>query len=513
MSVSSAMEVVSSATVKTAAGGDAFRLVEMRYAETVATPFTMVLDLVSDQADLDPDSLLGTPATVSFALPGGGQRHFSGLVAAVEQRTDKGDIHAYRLVVRPWIALLELGSDCRIFQNKKPADIVKGVFDDLGFSDYSLSGLVGNYPELPFCLQYDESHLAFVERLMQRFGISYHTEQSDGSHKLVFTDDPSSHKPFPGYDTIPYRAAADASRAKEHIDSWTWRKRVAPGKQVLKDYDYTNPKSKLEATKTASHSYPHGDLERFEYPGFYTKQSDGDTLAQIRIDEATCAEYMVTGTARCWGLAAGSIFTLGDFPRKDQNKSWLTTAVEIVVSTAEDAEQGSRGYSCLATFTAIPGDVKYRPARTTPVPRIAGHQTAVVVGPAGHDKKSPYTDEYGNIRVQFRWDRQGEDNEKSSCWIRYHQIAAGPGWGAVFVPRIGCEVTVVFEGGDPDRPLAIGSLYNADNKPATSLPGEAKTFAIQDDGGNYLTLKPDDGNQVVTIYSTTDKTKLKVGKT
>jgi type VI secretion system secreted protein VgrG len=513
MSVSSAMGVVSSAKVKTAAGGDVFRLVEMRYTETVATPFTMVLDLVSDQTDLDPDSLLGTPATVSFALPGGGQRHFSGLVAAVEQRTDKGEIHAYRLVVRPWIALLELGSDCRIFQNKKPADIFKLVFDDLGFSDYSLSGLVGNYPELPFCLQYDESHLAFVERLMQRFGISYHTEQSDGSHKLVFTDDPSSHKPFPGYDTIPFRAAADASRAKEHIESWAWRKQVAPGKQVLKDYDYINPKSKLEATKTAPHSYTHGDLERFEYPGFYTKQSDGDTLAQIRVDEATCAEYVVTGTARCWGLAAGSIFTLGDFPRKDQNKPWLTTAVEIVVSTAKGAEQRSRGYSCLATFTAIPADVKYRPARTTPVPRIAGHQTAVVVGPAGQDPKSPYTDEYGNIRVQFRWDRQGQNNEKSSCWIRYQQFAAGPQWGAVFVPRLGCEVAVVFEGGDPDRPLAIGSLYNADNKPPTSLPGEAKTFAIQDDGGNYLKLTPDDGNQVVTIYSTTDTTKLKIGKT
>ncbi len=307
MSVSSGVGVVSSATVKTAAGADVFRLVEMRYTETVSTPFTMALDLVSEQTDLDPNSLLGTPATVSFHLPGGGQRHFSGLVTAFEQRIDRGDTHAYQLVVRPWIAVLQLGSDCRIFQNKKPAEILKEVFDDLGFTDYDVAGLTGSYPELPFCVQFNETLFDFVHRLLQRWGISYHSEQSDGSHQLVFTDDPSSRKPFSGYEKIPFKAAAEAAQVTEHIDGWTWQQRLASGKQVLKDYDYTNPSSSLEASSSASpaHSYTHGDLELFHYPGHYTQQSDGDTLAKIGIDAATCREHCIEGTARCWGLAAG----------------------------------------------------------------------------------------------------------------------------------------------------------------------------------------------------------------
>lgn len=509
---SSNLGVITSAKVKTAAGD--FRLTSMRYAEALGSPFEMTLDLVADDASVDPDSLLGTAATVNFSLPAGGERHFSGLVTRFGQPVLGGDTGAFRMTVAPWIALLALGSDCRIFQSEKPPDVLKGVFDDLGFSDYSLAGVMGDYPQIPFCVQYDETHLDFVHRVMQRYGITYHSEQSDGSHKVVLADSPSSYKPFPGYATIPYRSAADASRSKEHIDAWTWQKRVATRKFVLKDFDYTKPNSKLESTKSASHSYPHGDLERFEYPGFYSQQSDGDTLAQVRIDEATCDELTVTGRARCWGLSAGSTFSLEDFPRKDQNKSYLVTSVNIAVESQPAAQTGgSAGYSCVAHFTAIPADTTFRPARTTPVPKIAGIQTAVVVGPSGQDSKTPYTDEYGDIRVQFRWDRNGQNNEKSSCWLRYAQFSAGPKWGAVFLPRIGCEVAVAFQEGDPDRPLAIGSLYNADNKPPTSLPGEAKTFAIQDDGGNYLTLNPDDGNQVVTLHSPTDNTNLKVGKT
>lgn len=495
--------------------GDA-ELASFRYRESLGAPFEGVLELRSDTFDADLGSLLGKPITVTVPLPEGGQRHFSGLCLEAEQTGTLGDLATYRAVIVPWIRLLEFGSDCRIFQEKSAKEIVTSVCDTLGFTDYRTSGIIGDLPELPFCVQYDESHANFVHRLIERFGVWYGTEHRDGGHTVVFADSNSSAKPFPGYEKVRY-AVSDADAADvEHVYRWRAIRRMETGKVSLKDYTYTDPKSTLETQDTAQHSYPHGDIEWFEYPGLYTKDSDGNAVARIRMGERACREQVFAGEARSYGLAAGSTFKLDGHPRGDQNASYLITAIDFRLDPHGATDRGgpaSGAFACSCSFEAIPADVDYRPRRKTPVPQIAGHQTAVVVGPAGHDPKSPYTDEYGNIRVQFRWDRHGQDNEKSSCWIRYQQIAAGPSWGAVFVPRIGCEVTVVFEGGDPDRPLAIGALYNQDNKPPTSLPGEAKTFAIQDDGGNYLTLKPDEGNQVVTVYSPIDTTKLEVGKT
>ena len=487
-----------------------------RYRETLGTPFEAVLDLRSDTPAADLSVLLGKRVTVTVPLPGDGERHFCGICLEAEQTAVLGDIFGYRLILVSWMRLLELGSDCRIFQEKSVKDIVTAVCDGLGFTDSKTSGIVGNLPPLPYCVQYDETHSNFVHRLIERFGIWYLTEHARGSHTIAFADSSVSAKPVPGYERIAYAASDAEAASKEHIYAWRSRRRMETGKVSLKDYTYTDPKSDLEVQDTASHPYPHGDLERFEYPGLYAQKSDGQNLVEIRMGEHACRESVVTGEARCYGLSAGSTFTLEGHPRADQNASYLVTAIDFLLAPedAGDRRGGSAGaFACTCSFEAIPADVDYRPPRTTPVPRIAGHHTARVVGPTGQDPKTPYTNDQGCIRVQFFWDRHGQDNEKSSCWIRYHQIAAGPGWGAVFVPRIGCEVTVVFEGGDPDRPLAVGSLYNQDNKPPTSLPGEAKTFAIQDDGGNYLTLKPDDGNQVITFHSPTDNTTLKVGKT
>ena len=514
--LSTATHVVSGVTVQGAGPLEGAVVASFRYRESLGAPFEGMLDLQSDAIDADLGDLLGKPVTVTVPLPAGGERHFSGICLEAEQTGTLGDVSSYRLVLVPWIRLLDLASDCRIFQEKSAKEIVEAVSAGLGFTDYRTSGIIGDLPQMPFCVQYDESHLNFVHRLVERFGIWYHAEHREGGHTIVFADSNSSAKPFSGYEKIRYAVSdADATDA-EHVFRWSSRRRMETGTVALKDYTYTDPKSGLDAQDSASHSYPHGDLERFEYPGLYAKTSDGNQLARVRMGEHACREQVFVGEARCYGLSAGSTFKLDGHPRKDQNASYLVTAIDFQLAPAAAPTQ-SRGtagaFVCTCSFKAIPAEVDHRPQRKATSPRIAGHQTAVVVGPVGQDPKSPYTDDYGSIRVQFRWDRQGQNNEKSSCWIRYHQIAAGPGWGAVFVPRIGCEVAVVFEGGDPDRPLAIGSLYNQDNKPPTSLPGEAKTFAIQDDGGNYVTLNPHTGNQVVTIYSTTDQTALKVGKT
>jgi type VI secretion system secreted protein VgrG len=506
--LSSSASLVRGVKVTTALGENAFSLRSFRYREAIGQPFEGLIEAVAADGAIDLESLLGKPATVSVPLPSGGTRHFSGICLEARQTGRVGDAFTYRLVIVPWLQLLELAADCRIFQQKTAKEILSKVFDDLGLTDHKISGLVGDLPELEFCAQFDETHLNFVQRLTQRFGIGYFTEHAAGTHTVSFTDSHSSHAPFPGYDKIRYAASAAEAANAEHVFLWETGRRMATGKVVLKDYDFTNPSSKLEATDSAGHGYPHGDLERFEYPGSYTKQSDGTTIARIRMGEQACNGTFFTGSARCYGLSAGFAFKLDGHPRGDQNASYLTTAIDLVIEPVDEAGAGgaaSRGaagaFACTCSFEAIPADVDYRPPRTARIPRIDGVQTAVVVGPTGQDPRVPYTDPYASVRVQFHWDRNGQNNEKSSCWLRHAQVFAGSGWGATFLPLVGCEVVVAFIGGDPDRPLVLGGVYNGDHKPPRELPKDAVKTVIQDVAGNFLVLDGQQGKESITMFT------------
>jgi type VI secretion system secreted protein VgrG len=283
---------------------------------------------------------------------------------------------------------------------------------------------------------------------------------------------------------------------------------MTTGKVALKDYDFKNPSSRLDASDSAGLGYPHGDLERFEYPGFYEAPSDGTSLAKIRMGEQACGGRFFKGAARCYGLSAGWTFKLDGHPRKDQNASYLTTAIDLVIEPADDAGAGrasSHGtagaFACTCSFEAIPDGVDFRPLRTAIMPRIHGVQTAVVVGPSGQDPRVPYTDPYASVRVQFHWDRKGQDDEKSSCWLRHAQVFAGSGWGATFLPLVGCEVVVAFIGGDPDRPLVLGGVYNGENKPPRDLAKHAARTVIQDPSGNFIVLDGQREKESITILT------------
>jgi type VI secretion system secreted protein VgrG len=496
-SQSASSAVMGGIKVSTPLGDTAFAVRAFRYREAIGEPFEGVVDVISPNQEVDLEGLLGQTITVSVPLPAGGTRHFSGICLEARQTGRLGDAFGYRLLIVPWLRLLDFAADCRIFQQKNAKEILDQVFSDLSFTGHTFAGILGNLPTLEFCAQYDETHLNFVHRLAQRFGISYHTEHAAGTHTVEFTDSHHSHHPFPGYDKIRYATTGAAAASVEHIFHWEAGRRMTTGKVALKDYDFTNPASKLDAADATGHGYPHGDLERFEYPGSYTAKSDGTTLAKIRMGELACGGKFFSGSAHCYGLSAGWTFQLEGHPRGDQNASYLTTAIDLVIEPAEDVGPGR--FACTCSFEAIPADVDYRPPRTARIPRIDGVQTAVVVGPVGQDPRVPYTDEYASVRVQFHWDRQGQDNEKSSCWLRHAQVFAGNEWGATFLPVAGCEVVVAFIGGDPDRPLVLGGVYNADHKPPRELPKHAVKTVIQDVAGNFLVLDGEQGKESITM--------------
>jgi type VI secretion system secreted protein VgrG len=514
----SSAAVVQNVSVKTVLGSDTFQLRSFRFRDRLSEPFEGVLELQSDADSVDLGALLGGAVTVTVMLPEGGERYFNGIVLEASQEAAAGDTTRYRIVMGPWLALLELGSDARIFQQKSAPDVLATVFQGLNFSDFDSSGLIESYVPLEFCVQYNETHANFVHRLMQRFGIAYHHVHTADSHTLVLCDSSSSYQSNSGYASVPYRGDARADESLEHVSHWTSIKRLRSGKYAAKDYDYRSPDSALLAQDSAVQSCPNGDMELYDYPGGYMKQSLGNALARIRIEEQACRESRFEGTAHCWGFAAGTTFKLTDHPQSDCNRGYLTTGIDLSIDPLPD-ESATHGSESIGRFKhvcrveAIPSNVSFRPARTTPQPRIAGVQTAVVVGPPGQDVATPYTNAQGSLRLQFRWDRYGQSNDNSSAWVRCTQFWAGPGWGAVFVPRLGCEVAVAFEEGDPNRPVVIGSLYNGNNSPPLSMPDNAQNLIVQDDGGNYLQFTPTAGDQVIEVYSPTDETKLQIGKT
>ena len=496
---SSQSSFIKSVAVDCSLGSDAFTLRSFHYTESLGQPFKGMLELQSDNADIDFAQLLGKPMTVSVTLPGGGQRDYSGLARCIRQTGDAGNTALYRAEIVPWITCLELGSDCRIFQNKSAIDILHQVFEDLGFSDYDVSGVIGNYSPLEFCAQYNETHSNFVHRLMQRFGIYYFHKHVAGRHTLALCDSHTSHKSFPGYATIPYKCAKGTAYNWEHIFLWSASEQMRSGKFTLKDYAPSSPKADLVASHTSSHSYPHGDLERFEYPGGYAKQDDGDSLAMVRIEQSECREKEFFGEAFCFGLSVGSTFSLEGHPRKDQNASYLTESVDFSIEVSK--LEAAPAYSYRSGFKAIPASVQFRPQRSAPTPRIAGVQTAVVVAPVGQDPKVPYTDPCASARVQFHWDRAGSKDEKSSCWLRCSQPSAGSGWGSIFLPLVGNEVIVAFEDGHPDRPIIVGNVYNADNKPPRTLPDDSLKTIVKDVAGNFIALDSKEGAESVTILT------------
>ena len=497
-------------------GGHAFALGRLRFTDTLSRPFQLDVELISTGGDVPVEDLLGQDLTIALARPAGGTRHLHGIVRHAVRRVVAGDAAVYACTAVPHIAVSELGSDFRIHLDKSVTTILETTLGELRLP-HDAAGVTGDYPDLRQCVQYGESHAAFVHRLLERFGIYYYHHHAAGVHTLKLVDSSAAHGPLVGAESLPFKAAAEAAVAEEHVYFWETRGAMQAGAFATKDYDYLDPATEVMATQTASppHAYPHGAQEWFEYPAGCLRIAEAKAAAGRRIDERTCRGLEVRGEARATGLAVGHTFKLTGSPVASDNASYLVTGVDLTIEPTggNDPAGKPRGqFTTTCRFTAIPATAQFRPERTTPAPRVHGVQPAVVVGPAGQNPKMPYTDNLGRIKVQFHWDRHGKKNENSSCWLRTPHQSAGNGYGHVWLPRIGCEVLVAFVDGDPDRPTIVGHVYNGQTTLPLDLPAEADHAIIKDDGGNYIRIEPTDGEQRQILYSPVKNTRMRIGK-
>jgi type VI secretion system secreted protein VgrG len=507
-------------TTLTSAHGDTLLFANMMAKEQLGRLFTYRLQAISKDAEIDLPALLGTPMAAKYVSPQGFTRYFNGIVCEAEQsgfvsiENVRYALYGFTLVPKPWLLTRRRG--CRIYRNLSVPQIVSQVLHEIGYGDLKQS-LTGNYPAREYCVQYRESDFDFISRLMEQEGIYYFFTHTEHAHTMVLADSLGAHAAVPTFERITYAPPiAHGNRTIVSIGSWRMAHTTNTTKVQLDDYDYLKPKASLlatgELTDTADvHRIDGLDIYDYAYgaSGYNQQVSDGQRWARVRADALNVPQAISTGNTNACGLATGALFRLKDFPLAHANQEYLVVETDIRVFEPDYVSgDGDSEAPFQCDFKVIRSKQPFRTMPTTPRPTIAGLQTAVVCGDTPEDIA---VDKYGRVQVTFFWNQPGKPNAQNSCPVRVAQMWAGKRWGAQFLPRVGQEVVVSFLDGDPDRPLIIGSVYNADNMPPYSLPDSKTQSGVKSrslQGGpeeaNELRFEDQPGAEQLLIHAQKD---------
>ncbi|MER8473300.1 type VI secretion system tip protein VgrG [Mesorhizobium sp. M1328] len=492
--------------VQTPVGAELLTFTHLVGRDEISRCLAYTVGFVSPSPDIDPLKMLGGPVSVEGEADP--QRWFSGIVSDFRLTRIEDRLAYYEAVVRPWLWFLGNTTDCRIFQNMSVIEIVEQVFSKYSTAKFE-KRLQGSYPPREYCVQYDETDLDFVQRLLEHEGILYFFEHGEGKHTLVLADAMSKLKPAPGYEKVPYHFEGQGSRRDvEYITEWIPGSSVRPGAYVHTDYDFKKPGADLMAKSAQPFNHKLAAGENYRQPGAHLEVGRGDSLAAIRREEIQAVHQRIAAVGTVRGLYSGCTFKLDGFPREDQNQEYLVVSAEYRLfdpGYRAHADVDSENFKVI--LGVAPTALPYRPPRVTTRPIMRGPQTATVVGPSGEEI---FTDKYARVKVQFHWDRLGKKDQNSSCFVRVSQTWAGSGWGFIQIPRIGQEVIVDFIEGDPDLPIITGRVYNAAQMPPYGLPGNAtqsgwKSHSSKGGGGyNELMFEDKAGSELVNFQAQKD---------
>lgn len=475
------------------------------------------VEFVSDDRALPLGDMVGQRHCITIPLEDGTNRFHYGICTEAQFLfVEKGAAH-YSCVLHPEFWILTRSRDCRIFQNKSAMEIVKEVLSDYGLSSYD-DKTSATFRTREFTVQYQESDFDFVSRLLEEEGVNYFFNHDDDREKLIFADSSAAYLGVPAATTIPFREPDDrTSFVKEHFFSARGRNAITSGKVTLQDYNFKTPKASLEVTRSiAKGTHTFKDHELFDYPARYPTTSEGEHYARARMEAAAQNGeiWRLEGNVR--NVAVGRKFTLEDHARSAWNKEFLVVGVSQVIEEESDYDTSGdvaagQAFGVKTEVEVVDAQEPYRPAMVTPRPQIPGVHLALVVGKAGEEI---WTDEYGRVKLKFHWDRIGKKDENATCWVRVATPFSGKNWGMIHIPRIGQEVVVQFEEGNPDRPVVTGMMWNADNKPPYALPDNATMQGIMTNkskgggGFNELVFEDKAGAEYVRLQSERDYTEI-----
>lgn len=482
------------AFIQTSLGADVVVLDRFTLTSRLSEPFLVLADVRAD-GPVDFHSALYKPVVIATRGVGKGlERHVHGVLFAVERHDDSEDSAHYQLVVRPWLAALAERSDLRIFQNQGVKDILQAVFSAAGFNDFDMSGLTGSYPAREYCVQFRETDLAFVSRLMEDEGIYYYFKHSADRHVMVLCDGPGAHHTLEGLPQVKFLGNA-SERSSRGVTIWRWSERLgtAPAKLDLTEHHFLIPAANNLGTEAVSCPGVHPASALYDHPagvGGYAENSviksglpaQTKRHAQSRLEAMRAETQKFFGETNAFAVSCGDKLALVEHPQASLNMDYLLVAATHVYSGASYQSGGQEDFHLEVHLEAIPFATPWRPTHRTPKPLTGGPQTARVVGPLqnpGATDDTIHVDENGRVKVQFYWDRRGKLDQNSSCWVRVSQGWADGGYGAVLLPRIGQDVIVDFLDGDPDRPIITGRVYNAARMPPYPLPAKKTVSTLK----------------------------------
>jgi type VI secretion system secreted protein VgrG len=528
------------------------------YELVLKTPDALNLG-ASGAMDLDLDGFIGREITCSIQLDGAGQflpgaigvpvdhvgagaRQISALITDASLWGEEGRHVQYKLTLRPWLHLATLTTDCKIFQNKTVVQILDELLVEYDFPVDKR--LIENYPVRDYQVQFNESDFTFFERLTQGWGINYFFEHSEGKHRLVLIDNMGAHKmnDSAAYQQVEYHAPGWKIEG-EYVHSFMPQSHLTSGKYAGRDYDYTRPQAALGIGRSEPRSTGHATGEVYQWHArqagsHYVQpragnaeandpQGEGRQLALLRMQALRTHGARAQARGNLRGMVPGCSFQLVEHPRQKANAEYLVLDTQFLIediaqdSQVRDAAPGRKQHWRVEVdFTAHPMVESLRPAMTQTRPSTCGPESAFVVGPSG---QNIWTDELGRIKVQFPWDRNGQKNQHSTCWIRVSSPWAGNQLGSIHIPRIGQEVVVDFYGGNPDLPICTGRAYNQNNLPPWALPGQLalsgfRSRELTEQGGNsaagrsnHLALDDTAGKIQVQIKSDHQHSQLSLG--
>ena len=516
-----------------ASGENSLSVRRVQIHEGISTLFTLSVWARSPHFDIDLESLVGQPAAFQVVhgtanVAGQGSRRWSGVVSMIEQVQGESSgpgskplsTYYLRIMPRPW--LLTQRQNYRIYQHLSIPDI-----SDKLLAEWGLQAVwqidKGSYPKLEYKVQYGESDFAFLTRLWEEAGIAF-TFPDDEEGKKIVLGDKLQEGPMREGAPIAYVDNPSTAAEQEFVSKVRLAHEVRPGAHTIRDYDFRRPSFPLfgeapkatgsEANYEQYHYQPHGllvepgkggDTPSADDKGIARhEQKAGHERADRTLAGTRTGKVLVSFETNVVDLYPGRRFSMDHHPHAelDSTKKLLITEFSL------DATPGGEWQmAASAVFSEVP----YRPVVRTPKPKINSVQSATVVGPGGQEI---HTDEFGRIRVQFPWDREGKSDDGSSCWIRVSQGWAGTGYGMMVIPRIGHEVLVGFLNGDPDAPIVVGRVFNATQRVPYKLP-DHKTrstwksdSSIGSDGFNEIMFEDLKDTELVYVQAQKNLRKL-----
>lgn len=477
---------------------DELLLTSINGIEAISSLFQFSLTVLSQNIEIKPEDLIHK--SVTFTIHDDEKRVFNGYVSHFSFGEIKNNgLREYQLTIVPWTWFLNQNENRRIFQNKNTKDIVSQVFSDLGYNDFDFKAEGGSPRE--YCVQYGESDLTFVMRLLAEEGYASFFSHDKKKHTLVIVDQMSAYAES-AQSKLTY---SKGNSPDAEINAWQHNYELKKGEWIVNDYNFKEPNKNLTSQSTSkSKLEKNSQFKHYSYPSQYDF-SLGSKIANARMDAEEAGANTISGGSSCSSFSAGQFFNLLKHETKSEQGKYLLLSVHHQASDASyfSSQGGDEQYS--NSFSCMPLENMYRPPMIYTRPVMYGPQSALVTGPKGEEI---YIDDFGRIKVQFMWDQEGKKDENSSCFIRVMQSFAGNGWGSSFIPRIGHEVIISFLDGDPDRPIVTGSVYNGNNKPpyASKTQNGIKTHSTK--GGssdNYNEIRFEDKKASEQVYIQAEK--------